>query len=96
MASAAQIRIVHAYLDTLACNARAASRSMAERSRLEQLGFRGNPEVQRAFDGRLDEWDRHRHELSDGIGAAADALDAVRAAFAAAEDQLVSALDDGG
>lgn len=70
---------------------------MAERSSLAHLRFHGNPEVQQAFDGRLDEWDRHRRELSEGIGAVADALDAVRRAFEAAEDQLVSSLGtDGG
>lgn len=69
---------------------------MAERSGLERLQFAGNPDVQSAFDGRLDEWDRHRHELSGGIGGAADALDAVRNAFQAAEDELVAGLDGGG
>lgn len=89
---AAEIRIVHAYLDTLACNARSASVNMAERSSLSRLRFHGNPEVQHSFDDRLDEWDRHRKELSEGIGGVADALDAVRKAFEAAETELISSL----
>lgn len=94
--AAAEIRIVHAYLDTLACNARSASTNMAERSNLTRLRFHGNPEVQQAFNGRLDEWDRHRKELSEGIGGVADALDAVRKAFQEVEAQQVASLSGGG
>ncbi len=90
--SASEIRIVHAYLDTLACNARSASVNMAERSNLSRLRFHGNPDVQGAFDDRLGEWDRHRKELSEGIGGVADALDAVRKAFEAAETELIASL----
>lgn len=91
-----EIRIVHAYLDTLAGNARVASTMMAERSGLAQLEFSGNPGVQGGFNDLLGRWDRHRATLSEGIGATADAFEAVRDAFAATEHELVGALDGGG
>ena len=92
MSSAAEIRIVYAYLETLAANARTASPMMDENSALSQLSFRGNPQVDDAYDHFLSGWDRHRGKLSEGIGGAADAFDGVLRSFREVEQQLIDAL----
>jgi hypothetical protein len=89
------IVIVYAYLDTLASYARQAGDMLSGSSRAMNLSFHGNPEVTNAYDDFLDDWDRHRKKLREGVSAAADAFEGVSATFKSVEDQLIAALDGG-
>lgn len=89
---AADIVIVYAYLDTLAGHARAAAELLDGSSSAMNLTFTGNPGVTNAYDDFVGRWDRHRDKLSEGVSAAADAFEAVSAAFVATEDALIEAL----
>ncbi len=57
------------------------------------LTFPGNEAVDSVYDDFLGEWDRHRETLRAGIEGVGSAFRAVSAAFVAAEDQLIAALN---
>jgi uncharacterized protein YukE len=92
---AGEILVVYAFLETLESHARATAESLDDASQMMNLEFTGNPDVSDAYSDFLGKWDEHRSGLRDGVAAAADALHAVRQAFAQAEDQLVAALGGG-
>ena len=96
---AGEILVVYAFLETLESHARTTAESLDGASQMMNLEFTANPDVTDAYSDFLGRWDKHRNGLRDGVAAAADALLAVRQAFAQAEDQLVAALagdTDGG
>lgn len=88
----ADIVIVHAYLDTLARDARRVAEMLEDASDAMNPTFPGNPRVTDAYDDFLGAWDQHRARLRDGVLAAAEALAGVSAAFGQVEDELIAAL----
>ncbi|HUF97559.1 MAG TPA: hypothetical protein VMM60_05465 [Ilumatobacter sp.] len=95
MPGANDIVIVYAYLDTLASNALSAAGLLAESSAAMSLTFPGNEAVDGVYDDFLGEWDKHREQLRASIEGAGSAFQAVSAAFVAAEEQLIAALNGG-
>lgn len=94
MAGHDDLLIVYAYLDTLAHHCRTVATSLDDGSKAMELSFDGNPRVTDAYDDFLGRWDKHRGTLRDGVGAAADAFEAVSAAFRNCEDELIAGLGD--
>jgi hypothetical protein len=90
-----EIRIVYAYLDTLAINCRRTAELFESGSELIDVSFTDNERVTDAYDEFLGDWDRHRNDLSEAVGSAGQAFDAVSTAFRGVEDELIRALDGG-
>jgi hypothetical protein len=90
--SAGEIRIVSAYLETLAAQAEATAAMLDGAGTTMSLTFPGNPEVDDAYGDFVARWDKHRDDLRAAVTAVAEAFRAVVAAFDSCEAQLIAAL----
>lgn len=87
-----EILVVYAFLETLEHHARAMADALDTASHPTQVEPAGSAELTEAYACFIHRWDAHRAGLQAGIVSVADALAAVRSAFAETDDQLAGAL----